>query len=170
MSAHLLPERDIGLQGHFAGVFTRFVSFWIDLIVVGLAWSVGASVTEYILSAITGRDVNISSVPWLAAILIYLWWFVYTAYPLGAAGRTLGMALVGVRAVHEDGSRLTPGHAVIRVLVFPLSFLLFTFGFVLIMIRRDRRALHDLIAGSSVVYAWDARAARLRFLADHPAT
>ena len=26
-------------------------------------------------------------------------------------------------------------------------------------------ALHDLIAGTAVVYAWDARAARLRFLA-----
>ena len=34
-------------------------------------------------------------------------------------------------------------------------------GFVLILLRRDRRALHDLIASTAVVYAWDARAARL---------
>jgi hypothetical protein len=27
------------------------------------------------------------------------------------------------------------------------------------------RAPHDLIAGTAVIYAWDARAARLRFLA-----
>jgi uncharacterized RDD family membrane protein YckC len=53
---------------------------------------------------------------------------------------------------------------VIRVLVLPLSFLLFCFGFILIVLRRDRRALHDLIADTAVVYAWDARAARLRFL------
>jgi len=32
-------------------------------------------------------------------------------------------------------------------------------------VQRERRALHDLIAGTAVVYAWDARAARLRFLA-----
>ena len=52
----------------------------------------------------------------------------------------------------------------IRVIAFPLSFLLFGFGFLLILLKRDRRALHDLIAGSAVVYSWNARAARLRFL------
>ncbi len=52
----------------------------------------------------------------------------------------------------------------IRVLALPLSFLLFGLGFLLILLRRDRRALHDLIARTAIVYAWDARAARLRFL------
>ena len=28
---------------------------------------------------------------------------------------------------------------------------------------RHRRALHDVIAGTAVIYSWDARAARLRF-------
>ena len=31
--------------------------------------------------------------------------------------------------------------------------------------QREHRALNDLIAGTTVVYAWDARAARLRYLA-----
>jgi type VI protein secretion system component VasF len=52
--------------------------------------------------------------------------------------------------------------------VFPLSFLLLGLGFTGILVQRERRALHDLIAGSAVVYAWDARAARLRFLAREP--
>ena len=46
-----------------------------------------------------------------------------------------------------------------------LSFLLFCAGFLGILVQREHRALHDLIAGTAVVYAWDARAARLRFLA-----
>jgi uncharacterized RDD family membrane protein YckC len=46
-----------------------------------------------------------------------------------------------------------------------VSFLLFGLGFVGIVVQRERRALYDLIAGTAVVYAWDARAARLRFLA-----
>jgi uncharacterized RDD family membrane protein YckC len=86
------------------------------------------------------------------------------AYPLTVAGRTLAMAIVGIRAVRTDGHDLERRHAVIRVLALPLSFLLFCFGFLLIVLRRDRRALHDLIAGTAIVYAWDARAARLRFL------
>jgi hypothetical protein len=32
-------------------------------------------------------------------------------------------------------------------------------------VQREHRALHDLIAGTAVIYSWDARAARLRFLA-----
>jgi hypothetical protein len=32
-------------------------------------------------------------------------------------------------------------------------------------VQREHRAVYDLIAGTAVVYAWDARAARLRFLA-----
>jgi uncharacterized RDD family membrane protein YckC len=53
----------------------------------------------------------------------------------------------------------------VRSLVFPLSFLLLGLGFLGILVQRERRALHDLIAGTAVIYAWDARAARLRFLA-----
>jgi uncharacterized RDD family membrane protein YckC len=74
-----------------------------------------------------------------------------------------------LRAVRADGRDLHTGRAVLRVLAFPLSFLLFGFGFLLILLKRDRRALHDLVAGTAVVYAWDARAAHLRFLARHPA-
>jgi uncharacterized RDD family membrane protein YckC len=53
----------------------------------------------------------------------------------------------------------------VRTLAFPLSFLLLGLGFLGILLRRDRRALHDVIAGTTVVYAWDAREARLRSLA-----
>jgi len=49
-------------------------------------------------------------------------------------------------------------------LAFPLSFLLLGLGFVGIVIGRERRALHDVIAGTTVVYDWDARSARLRLL------
>ena len=37
-------------------------------------------------------------------------------------------------------------------------------GFLGILLGDQRRALHDVIAGTVVVYSWDARAARLRFL------
>jgi uncharacterized RDD family membrane protein YckC len=52
----------------------------------------------------------------------------------------------------------------VRALAFPLSFLLCGLGFTGIFLQRNRRALHDLIAGTAVVCTGDARAARLRFL------
>jgi uncharacterized RDD family membrane protein YckC len=54
---------------------------------------------------------------------------------------------------------------VVRTLTFPLSFLLLGLGFLGILLHRDRHALHDRLAGTVVVYSWDARAARLRWLA-----
>jgi len=39
-----------------------------------------------------------------------------------------------------------------------------------IVIGREHRALQDVLAGSAVVYDWDARTARLRFLARRPRT
>jgi len=46
----------------------------------------------------------------------------------------------------------------------PLSFLFLGLGFTGILLGDRRRALHDVIAGPTVIYSWDARAARLRFL------
>jgi uncharacterized RDD family membrane protein YckC len=75
------------------------------------------------------------------------------------------MAVLGVRVVRADGAIADPWRGVVRAIVFPLSFLFLGLGFLGILVQREHRALHDLIAGTAVVYAWDARAARLRFLA-----
>jgi hypothetical protein len=44
-------------------------------------------------------------------------------------------------------------------------FLTLGIGFLGIVYQRERRALNDFIAGTAVVYDWDARAARLRWIA-----
>jgi uncharacterized RDD family membrane protein YckC len=166
MTAHVVaPDRDLGLQGHYAGVVTRFGAFAIDVATAATLFAIGAAVVEYIVSALAGSDLELSDAPIVSAVALGAWWFAYSAYPLAVGGRTFGMAALGLQAVRVDGSDLDVGHAVLRVLVFPLSFLLMGLGFVLILVRRDRRALHDLIGQAAVVYAWDARAARLRFLA-----
>jgi uncharacterized RDD family membrane protein YckC len=74
------------------------------------------------------------------------------------------MALFGVRVVRDDGTDASGRRAVVRTLALPLSFLLLGLGFVGILLGGRRRALHDVIAGTAVIYSWDARAARLRFL------
>jgi uncharacterized RDD family membrane protein YckC len=166
MTAHVTgvaPERDVGLQGCYAGFVTRLAAFAIDLIVALALFAVAARIGEYIVTALTGDQVQLSNAPILADVLLVAWWVFYCAYPLGQAGRTVGMAVVGLRVVHADGSDIDAGHAFFRVLIFWPCLVLF--GWVPILFRRDRRALHDLTAGSSAVYAWDARAARLRFLA-----
>ena len=166
MTDHVVAaDRDLGLQGHYAGIVTRFAAFVIDLATAATLFALGALVVEFIVSALIGKEAKLSNVPTLSMIALIGWWFLYCTYALSVAGRTFGMAALGLRVVRVDGSELDVGHSVLRVLIFPLSFLLFGLGFVLILVRKDRRALHDLLGGACVVYAWDARAARLRFLA-----
>jgi uncharacterized RDD family membrane protein YckC len=101
----------------------------------------------------------------LTGALYVGWLFLYYAYPWSVSGKTAGMALLGIRVVSADGSRCTPPRAALRAVTLPLGFLTLGLGFVPILTGRHRRALYDHIAGTSVVYAWDARAARWRFLA-----
>ena len=156
---------DSDLEGHYAGVVTRFVAFVVDIVVIGLLFAVGVEVAELVLSVLLRDPTSLQESSTFSIVALVLWAFLYFAYPLAASGRTVGMAVFGVRAVRADGSELDSRHAILRVLALPLSFLLFGFGIMLIVLRRDRRALHDLIANTAVVYAWDARAARLRLLA-----
>ena len=156
-----------GLEGHYAGIVTRFVAFVIDVFVIGVLFSIGGQVLEYILTTLLREEVRLAESGMWSKVALGVWAFVYFAVPLAASGRTLGMGVIGIRVVRADGRDLSGRRAVGRVLALPLSFLLFGVGLALILLRGDRRALHDLIAGSAVVYAWDARAARLRFLARH---
>lgn len=52
-----------------------------------------------------------------------------------------------------------------RLITFPLGFLTLGIGFLGIVFGRTHQAIYDRIAGTAVIYDWDAEAARLRDLA-----
>ena len=70
-------------------------------------------------------------------------------------GRTPGKALLRLAVVPADSPAAGPGiglkAAAVRLLGFGLSGALLGVGFLLVLFRKDRRALHDLLAGTRVV-------------------
>ncbi len=164
MSTNLAPEVPRVVAAQRAGIVTRFIAFVIDLVVIGISFAIGGQVVEFVMSVLLREPVRLAAAPQVSTIALIVWAFLYWTFTLNASGQTLGMSLLGVRAVAADGGRLDRRHVIVRVLAFPFSFLLLGFGFVLILLRRDRRALHDLIARSCVVYAWDVRTAKSRLL------
>ena len=82
-----------------------------------------------------------------------VWAFIYFAYSWAASGRTAGMTLFGVRVVRDDGTDVSGRRAVVRTLSLPLSFLFLGLGFTGILLGDRRRALHDVIAGTAVIYS-----------------
>ena len=156
---------DIGRQGNYAGAVTRLVAFAAD---IGASWGIftlAIAGLGFAINLVTGKQVNLTSRQILALTAIIIWEFVYFAYQWALGGKTIGMALLGIRVVATDGDPITPKQAVIRTVTLPLSFLLFGLGFLGILLNKDRHALHDRLAKTVVVYSWDARAARLRWLA-----
>lgn len=159
------PDRDLSLQGRYAGLATRLAAFVIDLVVLLVLFDVLGKTVEYLVSTLSGAPWKISNLPMGGGLSLGILAFLYCTYPVVADGRTFGMAVAGLRVVRADGSRVGWSQAIIRILALPLSFLTLGFGFLLIVLRQDHRALQDLIGGTAVVYAWDARSARWRLLA-----
>jgi uncharacterized RDD family membrane protein YckC len=65
-------------------------------------------------------------------------------------GQTFGKMAVRIRVVMMNGAGLSLGIAVLRYLGSILSALVVGMGYVMAGIRADKRALHDLIAGTRV--------------------
>lgn len=161
------PDHDLAVtqQGHYAGAITRLVAFIVDQTVATALFSFATAALSFVVALVTGDHVTFSYPGWLLAISYLIWLFLYYSYPWATSGKTFGMALLGLRVVRRDGADASVRNAVLRTLALPLSFLLLGLGFVGIITNREHRALHDRIANTAVVYDWDARAARLRFLA-----
>lgn len=154
-----------GLRGHYAGFVSRFVAYAIDLGIITGVFGLALAAVSFAASLVEGHSVNYSKSDVVVAIVYGCWWFLYFAYSWAASGKTFGMAVLGIRVVGTAGDEAGPRRAIVRTLIFPLSFLLLGLGFVGILVDSERRALHDIIAGTVVVYTWDARAQRLHYLA-----
>ena len=165
MSAPARAAQSVTAQGRYAGAVSRFLAYVIDVAASSAVFAVTLAAVSYAATVVTGRQISWNRANDVVAALFVAWQFLYFGYSWAASGKTFGMAIVGIRVVRDDGAILDPWRGALRALAFPLSFLLLGLGFAGILVQRERRALHDLIAGSAVVYAWDARAARMRFLA-----
>ncbi len=165
MSVRTHPASWVSAQGHYAGSVSRFAAYLIDLIVSSVIFELALTAISFVASIFTGHGISYHHGSIVVTIIYVLWQFVYFGFQWAANGKTLGMTLLGVHVVRADGMRMEPWRGWVRSLTFPLGFLTLGLGFLGILVQREHRAVYDLIAGTAVVYAWDARAARLRFLA-----
>jgi uncharacterized RDD family membrane protein YckC len=141
-------------QTGYAGLATRTIAFAADaLIINAIAWFVGVIVALGLSLVDIPDDVRTIAAA-IGAGAALLWSAAYFAFFWSANGQTPGDRLLGIRV--EDAA--SPGpistrRALVRVLVLPLSFIPLFAGILLILVDGRRRALHDRLAGTVVVYA-----------------
>ncbi len=162
---YIAPDRDIRLQGHYAGAVSRLLAWVIDAFTVGAIYALLLGLLQLAIEVVTGQTFEPSNIySWLAATMFVLWSLLYFAFPWAMSGKTVGMAVLGVQVRRADGSLLNGKRAILRIVTLPLSFLLLGIGLIMGLFQREKRCLHDFIADTVVIYSWDARRARLRLL------
>jgi uncharacterized RDD family membrane protein YckC len=160
-----VADEAVSQQGHYAGALTRLVAFVCDWLTAGALFTIGVAFLRFVVETISLHHFSPGHYPVVLGAAFAVWLFVWFAYPWSISGKSFGMAVLGLRVVRADGSPLDPKHAALRTITLPLGFLTLGIGFLGILFGREHRALYDRIAGTAVVYDWDARAARYRFLA-----
>jgi uncharacterized RDD family membrane protein YckC len=165
VSVRTHPGQWVSAQGQYAGPASRLAAYLIDLIASTVLYLLALEIISFAVQIVTGSPVSWHRHNIVVVIIYAAWQFLYFGFQWAADGSTWGMALLGLQVVRARGTRLDPWRGWVRSLTFPLGFLTLGLGFLGILVQREHRALYDLTAGTAVVYAWDARAAQLRFLA-----
>jgi uncharacterized RDD family membrane protein YckC len=151
------------LEGHYAGVASRTAAYLFDGAFAFAIFTVSIAAVRYLVDLVFKTTWDDGGLFWGVALVA--WLFFYYWYCWGMAGKTPGAALLGIRVVRRDGGHLGFRRAFVRTVVFPFSMAMFGIGNLGALFGKERRTWQDIAAGSTVVYDWDARAARLRFLA-----
>ena len=129
----------------YAGFWVRFLANIIDSLVLGIPVAIAA----WILSGFKSTDSTLVQTLYYIITLViiaYLW----TKW----GGRTPGKKMMGIKVVSFPGyGPLSYSKSTIRYLIgYTVSTLLLMIGFIMIAFRNDKRGLHDLIAGTCVIY------------------
>ncbi|MBZ5737852.1 RDD family protein [Nocardioides mangrovi] len=150
------------VSGHYAGPVTRAAAAALDVAIITTSYTLGIAGLGFLAGVFLGTtfdDLNDNGPIAVGALAV--WAFLYSFGSHAVAGRTLGKGIVGLRVVGRDGSPLSVRRAFVRTLAFPLSALVFGIGYLMVLVQREHRALHDLIAGTASVYDWGERSAEI---------
>jgi uncharacterized RDD family membrane protein YckC len=84
--------------------------------------------------------------------IFYPIFILYDVLLVGSCGATLGKLAIGARITLLNGSPIGYGRALLRWFAARLSEFCFFFGYLMVLTNPEKRALHDWLAGTKVVY------------------
>ena len=149
----------------FGGFWIRFVAYFIDALVLTIpSFVIGAVVLSvfgfsptaqfemgFQLEMAAGRDPNLQLANNLSSLLQILMGWAYYGIMHSQKGATLGKMALGLRVVEQNGLYPSFARATGRYFATILSSCLCLIGYFWAGFHPQKRALHDLIAGTWVV-------------------
>ena len=141
------------IERPYAGLVSRTVALAIDAVTLTIGFAIASGVLGLILSLFTAVEVSSPGAVLGAAAM---WSLVVGGYFVlfwTLTGETPGMRLMALRVINRDGDPLGFGQALLRLIGAILAAIPFFAGYLLILVDDRRRGLHDMIAGTTVIYA-----------------
>lgn len=138
-------------QVKYAGFWIRWVAVFIDGIVVTVV-AIPIMIAFYFLSGGTfsGKD---SDMPVGFNFLGYIISWSYYIFMTDKYQATLGKKAMGIIVVAEDLSKLPLGKIILRETIGKIvSGIIFGIGYLMAAFTNKKRALHDIISGTVVIY------------------
>jgi uncharacterized RDD family membrane protein YckC len=139
-----------------AGFWIRLVAWIADIVCLFLATIALAvlALTTIWFGGRLGGEINdqvMALAGFSSAAIVMGSGFLYFTLFVGSRGQTPGKLLFGLRIVAVNGKEMTYGRACVRSLCWIISLLLFSVGFLMIAVTRQKQGLHDVLAGTYVV-------------------
>lgn len=138
-----------------AGFWRRCAALIMDGVLIGIA----VSIVQVLLGigAIGALSANrpgaMVGVVALTALMVFLGqWLYFALFESGARQATPGKMALGIKVVDESGRRITFGRASGRYFGKILSGLILNLGYLMAGWTSRKQALHDLLAGTLVVF------------------
>jgi uncharacterized RDD family membrane protein YckC len=160
-------EWAVTMQGRHAGMISRSLAYLCDRAIQTLLFALGVLLLAASADILFGKDwykdseflTKYKSI--LVAICYFLFIVFYETVSIAFVGRTIGKSIFGLLIVKTQGRPISLGQALVRaILLTPIPWVLISAWFG--VLRRDRRAVHDLVVGTCVIYNWDARRFQIR--------
>ena len=135
----------------YAGVATRAVALALDAAVAHVIVFAGGAILALVGSLVADVRLDtlarlLAAAAWLAVVGAYfvLFW--------STAGQTPGMRLMALRVATPGRTHPGVTRSVVRVIGLGLAIVPLFLGFLPVLVDQRRRGLHDLLAGTVVLY------------------
>jgi uncharacterized RDD family membrane protein YckC len=153
-------------RGHYAGFASRLVAVVIDLLVVAITMTMASLLYNIVFvnlaafyQTIFGKLIQITNEAKIIIVisLIFFTFAFYFIFFWTVIGSTIGGVILGLKIVNQRGKNPTFWQSTIRFLVEFFIPLIGMIGSIWILFNQRRQALFDQLAGTFVIYAWDAK-------------
>ena len=167
-AAYMPPPAAMAMGGgrRYAGFWIRFLAIFIDGIILGVVSAIiriplvmiglgGAAATSRLenpedVAAIIPMMMGLIGVSFIIQFALGI---LYQVYFLTSRGATPGKMALGLKVIRADGGPITSGLAIGRFFAQWLSSLTLLIGYIIAGFDTEKRALHDRICDTRVIYA-----------------